>query len=75
MKMNNIVDFASRDEMTNTRTELLRLGAQDLIVSAVEAEFASSMTQCADLRTDTGTRQSCATGIIQSDPFKPALAL
>ena len=54
MEMTNIVDFARRDVMTDALTELLGTGAQELIVTAVEAEFASYLAQFADLRTDAG---------------------
>ena len=39
MEMSNIVDFSSRDEISDVLTDLLRTGAQQLIASAVEAEL------------------------------------
>ena len=50
METINIVDFARRDEMT----DLLRTGAQQLIVTAAEAELAGYLAQFADLRTEAG---------------------
>ena len=40
METTNIADFAHRDEMTDALTDWLRTGAQQLIATAVEAEFA-----------------------------------
>ena len=54
METTNIVDFARRDGMTDALTDLLRTGAQELIATAVEAEFTSYLAQFADLRTDAG---------------------
>jgi len=54
METTNIVDFARRDEMTDALTDLRRTGAQQLIATAVEAEFAGYLAQFADLRTETG---------------------
>ena len=54
METTNIVDFARPDEMTDALTDLLRTGAQQLIATAVEAEFAGYLAQFADLRTETG---------------------
>jgi hypothetical protein len=54
METTNIVDFARRDGMTDALTELLRTGAQQLIATAVEAEFASYLAQFSDLRTNAG---------------------
>ena len=39
METNNIVDFGSRDGITDTLTEMLRRGAQQLIATAVETEL------------------------------------
>lgn len=38
METDTIVDFASRGEISDALTDLLRTGAQQLITSAVEAE-------------------------------------
>jgi putative transposase len=54
METTNIVDFARRDGITDALTDLLRTGAQQLIATAVEAEFASYLAQFSDLRTDAG---------------------
>jgi len=54
METTNIFDFARRAGMTDALTELLRTGAQQLIATAVEAEFASYLAQFADVRTDAG---------------------
>ena len=54
MGTTNIVDFARRDEMTDALTDLLRTGAQQLIATAVEAEFAGYLAQFSGLRTETG---------------------
>ncbi len=54
METTNIVGFARQDEMTDALTDLLRTGAQQLIATAVEAEFAGYLAQFADLRTETG---------------------
>ena len=74
MDTSNIVDFARRAGMTDALTDLLRTGAQHLIASAVEAELAGYMAQFSGLRRRRARLQSCATGIIQSAPFKRALA-
>jgi hypothetical protein len=54
METTDIVDFARRDRITDALTDLLRTGAQQLIATTVEAEFASYLVQFSDLRTDTG---------------------
>ena len=54
MEMTNIVDFTRRDKMTDALTELLRMGAQDLIAKAVEAELSGYMAQFSEMRTDGG---------------------
>ncbi len=40
METSNIIDLARREELTDALTDLLRTGAQQLIATAVEAEFA-----------------------------------
>lgn len=47
METNNIVDFASRDGITDALTQMLRTGAQQLIATAVEAELEGYMAQFA----------------------------
>jgi hypothetical protein len=54
MKTTNIVDFTRRDGMLDALTELLKTGAQQLIATAVEAEFVSYLAQFAGLRTEEG---------------------
>jgi hypothetical protein len=54
METTDIVDFARRDRTTDGLTDVLITGAQQLIATAVEAEFASYLVQFSDLRTDTG---------------------
>ena len=54
METTNIVDFARRYEMTDTLTDLLITRAQELIATAVEAEFATYLAQFAELRTKAG---------------------
>jgi putative transposase len=54
METNNIVDFASRDGITDALTQMLRTGAQQLIATAVEAELEGYMAQFAALRTTAG---------------------
>ncbi len=40
MNKNNVIDLAGREENRDPLTELLRTGAQRLILQAVEAELA-----------------------------------
>jgi len=54
MEKSNIVDFSSRDEISDALTDLLRTGAQQLIATAVEAELEGYMAQFAALRTMEG---------------------
>ena len=56
--------------MTNALTDLLRTGAQELIATAVEAEFASYLAQFADLRTDTGYAAVVRNGHHPARPFQ-----
>ena len=76
METTNIVDFARRDGMTDALTDLLRTGAQELIATAAEAEFASylwrNLPTCALMQV---TLLSCAMGIIQPVHSKRALGL
>lgn len=51
METSKIVDFGSRDGITDTLTEMRRTGAQGLIAVAVEAELEVYMAQFAALRT------------------------
>jgi len=54
MDTSNIVDFNSRDSISDTLTELLRSGAQKLIASAVEAELEGFLMQYSTSRTQAG---------------------
>ena len=70
METTNIVDFARRDGMTDALTDLLRTGAQELIATAVEAEFASYLAQFADLRTDADHAAVVRNGHHPARPFQ-----
>ena len=73
METNNIVDFASRDGITDALTQMLRTGAQQLIATAVEAELEGYMAQFAALRTRQQVmRQLFATGITLNGLSKQA---
>jgi putative transposase len=54
METNNIVDFASRDGISDALTDLLRTGAQQLIATAVEAEPEGFLAQFTEARTAAG---------------------
>ena len=54
METSNIVDFSSRDAISDALTDLLGTGAQKLIASAVEAELEGFLAQYASTRTDEG---------------------
>ena len=54
MGTDNIVDFTSRDGITDALTDLLRTGAQRLKASAVEAELEGFLAQFAEARTAAG---------------------
>ena len=54
MDTSNIVDFNSRDSISDALTELLRSGAQKLIASAVEAELEGFLMQYSTSRTEAG---------------------
>jgi transposase-like protein len=73
METTNIVDFARRDGMTDALTELLRTGAQQLIATAVEAEFSSYLAQFADLRTDAGHAAVVRNGHHPERPFQTSI--
>ena len=73
METTNIVDFARRDGMTDALTDLLRTGAQELIATAVEAEFASYLAQFADLRTDAGHAAVVRNGHHPARPFQTGI--
>ena len=54
MTKNNVLEFAGRDAISDPLTALLRLGAQQLINQAVEAELEELLSQHSDRRTDDG---------------------
>ena len=54
METNNIVDFSSRDGISDALMDLLRTGAQQLIATAVEAELESFLAQFSTMRTEAG---------------------
>lgn len=54
MEKSNIVDFGSRDAISDPLTEILQKGAQDLIKLAVEAELEAYMAPFMSARTQTG---------------------
>mgnify|MGYP001097423731 CR=1 FL=1 len=54
METTNIVDFTSRDGISDGLTDLLRTGAQKLIAAAVESELESFLAQYGSARTETG---------------------
>jgi len=59
--------------MTDALTDLLRTGAQELIATAVEAEFASYLAQFADLRTDAGHAAVVRNGHHPARPFQTGI--
>ena len=73
METTNIVEFARRDGMTDTLTELLRTGAQDLIAAAVEAEFAVYLAQFAEMRTEAGHAAVVRNGHHPERPFQTGI--
>jgi transposase-like protein len=73
METTNIVDFARRDGMMDTLTELLKTGSQELIASAVEAELAGYMAQFSELRTQTGHAAVVRNGHHPARPFQTGI--
>jgi transposase-like protein len=73
METTNIVDFARRDGMTDALTELLKMGAQALIASAVEVELAGYMAQFSGLRTETGHAAVVRNGYHPARPFQTGI--
>ena len=59
--------------MTDALTDLLRTGAQELIATAVEADFASYLAQFADLRTDAGHAAVVRNGHHPARPFQTGI--
>jgi len=54
MDTNNILGFAGRDAISDALTDLLKTGAQQLIMNAVEAELETFLAPYADRHTDGG---------------------
>jgi putative transposase len=54
MKKNNVLEFVSRDAISDPLTALLRSGAQQLINQAVETELQELLSQYSDRRIDDG---------------------
>ena len=73
METTNIVEFARRDGVTDALTDLLRTGAQQLIATAVEAEFASYLAQFSNLRTDAGYTAVVRNGHHPERPFQTGI--
>jgi len=69
METSNIVDFASRDGISDGLTDLLRTGAQQLIAAAVEAELESFLAQYG------GTRTACGHAAVVRNGHHPARPL
>lgn len=75
METTNIVDFSCRNGMTDALTVLLRTGAQQLIATAVDAEFAVYLGQFSDFILRQVTQPWSAMGIIQPAHSKRVLGL
>jgi len=69
MDTSNIVDFASRDGISDGLTDLLRTGAQQLIAAAVEAELESFLAQYG------GTRTACGHATVVRNGHHPSRPL
>jgi putative transposase len=55
MSKSTVIELSGRDESRDPLTEMLRVGAQQLIQQAVEAELQDLLAQYAQLRTAAGT--------------------
>jgi|ACQI01.1.fsa_nt_gi transposase-like protein len=73
METNNIVDFTSRDRITDALTDLLRTGAQQLIATAVEAELEAFMAQFEHSRTEAGHSAVVRNGHHPARPFQTGI--
>lgn len=73
METSNIVDFASRDRISDALTDLLRTGAQQLIAAAVEAELESFMAPFAHSRTEAGHAAVVRNGHHPARPFQTGI--
>ncbi|MDQ7019937.1 MAG: IS256 family transposase, partial [Robiginitomaculum sp.] len=54
MKKTNVLEFAGREAISDPLSDLLRLGARQLIGQAVEAELQELLSQYSDRRTEDG---------------------
>ena len=59
MSKNNVVDIKNPGTITDTLTEMLRSGAQQLIHQAVQAELTVYMAQYSNQLTDDGKSICC----------------
>lgn len=57
MKHDNVIELAQPGEFKDQLTEILRQGARDLVLQAVEAEFASFLQSHEDKRLDDGRKR------------------
>jgi len=73
METNNIVDFGSRDRISDALTDLLRTGAQQLIATAVESELESFLGQFATERTEAGHAAVVRNGHHPARPFQTGI--
>jgi len=73
METNNIVDFASRDRITDALTDLLRTGAQQLIATVVESELESFMAQFTHSRAEAGHAAVVRNGHHPARPFQTGI--
>lgn len=73
MEMSNIVDFSSRDEISDALTDLLRTGAQQLIASAVEAELECFLRQFSQTRTTAGHAEVVRNGHHPARPIQTGI--
>ena len=73
MEMSNIVDFSSRDEISDALTDLLRTGAQQLIASAVEAELEGFLRQFSHTRTTAGHAEVVRNGHHPARPIQTGI--
>ena len=73
METTNILDLSRRGGLSDALTDLLRTGAQQLIATAVEAEFAGYLSQFADLRTEAGHAAVVRNGHHPARPFQTGI--
>ena len=67
MRKNNVVEFEGRDASADPLTEMLRVGAQQLIRQAVEAELQELLEQHSERRTEDGNAGVVRNGYCQSE--------